>query len=471
MTLELRVLSGTRAGERELFDKPAVTIGRHAMSDLRFDPNAELDVSTRHAELRSADGRWAVYDQASTNGTFVNGERIVGERGLSDGDIVSFGANGPRIEVRGIGVAGMSPPTPRTSVQAELLPKAAPAPAAPRMDTSMRVAVAVKEQTKGMRRVFIGAGAAFVAVAAAGIFYWQQQVSGREHEMAALFAHSESTMVALQRRVDATRPGDAVYAAALKDTLEARKRELAHAREQIAAGTATTGSVSELSKKLDRTALMQQSLSQMDLTKVIERNDAAVAMLASDFDGKFLAGTAFGISAGGLMITNKHVVTTEAGASPQRLMVIFANTNKWLKARIVRVSDEDDLALLQVEAAGSYPVVAGVSRAGGLARVGAPVASIGYPGATDTPMEGTGMNITARTTSTPGTVSKRLDSVIQIDSYAGHGSSGSPLFDSAGNVVGVIYGGAKESNGRIVYAVPAQRLSAFIGSDGGAIVK
>ena len=339
------------------------------------------------------------------------------------------------------------------------------------MDTSMRVAVAVKEQTKGMRRLFIGAGAVFVAVAAAGIFYWQQQVSARERELAALFAHSESTMVALQRRVDATRPGDAAYTAALKDTLDARKRELAQAREQIAAGTATAGSVSELSKKLDRTALMQQSLSQMDLTKVVERNDAAVAMLASDFDGKFLAGTAFGISAAGLMITNKHVVTTEAGASPQRLMVIFANTNKWLKARIVRVSEEDDLALLQVEAAGSYPVVAGVSRVGGLARVGAPVASIGYPGAVDTPMEGTGMNITARTTSLPGTVSKRLDNVIQIDSYAGHGSSGSPLFDSAGNVVGVIYGGAKESNGRIVYAVPAQRLSAFIGSDGGAIVK
>ena len=431
MTLELRVLSGTRAGERAQFETPVVTIGRHAMSNLRFDPNEELDVSTRHAELRSVNGAWTVYDQGSTNGTFVNGERIAGERGLSEGDIVSFGANGPRIEVRGIGVAGMSPPTPRTSVQSELVPKAGPAAAAPRLDTSVRVAVAVQEQTKTMRRVFIGAGAAFLAVAAGGIFYWQRQVSAREHEMATLFAHTESTLVALQQKIDATRPGDAAYTAALKDSLEARKREVAQARQQIAAGTATAGTVSELSKKLDRTALMQQSLSQMDLTKVVERNDAAVAMLASDFDGKFLAGTAFGISAGGLMITNKHVVKSESGAVPQRLMVIFANTNKWLKARIVRVSDEDDLALLQVEAAGSYPVVAGVSRAGGLARVGAPVASIGFPGATDTPMEGTGMNITARTTSTPGTVSKRLDDVIQIDSYAGHGSSGSPLFDSA----------------------------------------
>jgi S1-C subfamily serine protease len=209
----------------------------------------------------------------------------------------------------------------------------------------------------------------------------------------------------------------------------------------------------------------------MDVGKIVDRNDAAVAMIASDFDGKYIAGTAFGITPSGLLVTNKHVVHNEAGVTAQRLMVIFANTDKWLRARIVRLSPDDDLALIQVEAAGRYPVVAGVSRAGELARVGAPVASIGYPGATDTPMEGSGINITARTTSTPGTVSKRLSDVIQIDSYAGHGSSGSPLFDSAGNVVGVIYGGAAESNGRIVYAVPAQKLTAFVGADAMAIIR
>jgi len=86
-------------------------------------------------------------------------------------------------------------------------------------------------------------------------------------------------------------------------------------------------------------------------------------------------------------------------------------------------------------------------------------------------MEGSGMNITASTTSTLGTVSKRLSTVIQIDSYAGHGSSGSPLFDSAGHVVGVIYGGARESAGRIVYAVPAQRIASFLGADGAGVIK
>ena len=460
MTIELRVLSGPRAGTRESFDKPVVAIGRHATSDLRFDPQTELDVSSRHAELRDTGGVWTIHDQGSTNGTYVNGDRIGAERRLSDGDVVSFGAHGPRVEVRGIGDAATVPPTP---VQQG---------GRPRTDTSVRVAAAVEEQTRSMRRAFMIAAGALIAAGAVAFIVWQRQASARERELVTLFAHSESTLSAMQQHsVATTRPGDSTYTEALKQELELNKRELARARDQIAAGTATTGTVSELSKRLDRTAMLQQSLAQMDVARVHDLNDPAVAMLASDFDGKFLAGTAFGITPGGMLITNKHVVRTEAGGAAQRLMVIYANTNKWLRARVVRVSDNDDLALIQVEGGGTFPVVAGVSRAGALARVGAPVASIGYPGATDTPMEGSGLNITARTTSTRGSVSKRLDNVLQIDSYAGHGSSGSPLFDAVGHVVGVIWGGDKESNGRIVYAVPAQRLAAFIASDGGAILK
>lgn len=468
MTLELRVLSGSRAGARAKFDKPLVAVGRDVTSDLRFDPLTDLDVSIRHAAFRGAGGIWTIADQSSTNGTFVNGERITGERRLDAGDVVSFGANGPRVEVRGVGVAA-----PARSFQPEMEPSA-PAPSAnPRMDTSARVAVAVKEQTKSMRRGFMLGGGALIAAGAVAFFFWQRAASAREREMTAIIAHSESVLVALGKKLDAPRPGDTAYTAALKDTLAARKRDLDAVRGQIAAGTATRGAVSDLSKKLERTAEMQQTLEQMDITKVVEANDAAVAMVASDFDGKFVAGTAFGITPGGMLITSRHIVHGESGKPADKVVVVFANTRKWLPARIVRVSDDanDDLALIQIAVAGDYPVVSGVSRIGGLARVGAPVASIGYPGATDTPMEGTGMNITARTTSTPGTVSKRLDNVIQIDSYAGHGSSGSPLFDSAGNVVGVIYGGARESGGRIIYAVPAQRLAAFLGSDGGSILK
>ncbi|MEO7456950.1 MAG: trypsin-like peptidase domain-containing protein [Gemmatimonadaceae bacterium] len=468
MSLEVRVLSGTRAGEREQFDKPVVSIGRHAMSDLRFDPQAELDVSTRHAELRKVDGTWFVRDEGSTNGTFVNEERISEERRLNEGDIVSLGRNGPKLEVHGVGGVGYAPPT---SVQ-PLTPSSAAEAVRPsaRLDTNVRVAVAVKEQTKGLKRAMFAGGGVLLAAIVVAFALYQRSASAREASLMTVIAHSESTLADLQSKLASSRPGDSAYVAALKAELEARKKDIADIRQRVASGTANASSVTELSAKLDRTAVMQQSFSQMDVTKIVSMNDAAVGMVVSDFDGKILAGTAFGITKGGLLVTNRHVVKNDAGPA-QRIVVIFANTRKWIPVKIVRVSDDDDLALLQIEGPGSYPVVAGVSRAGALARVGAAVASIGYPGATDTPMEGKGMDIIARTTSTPGTVSKRLDDVLQIDSYAGHGSSGSPVFDSQGNVVGVIWGGDAESRGRIVYAVPAQRIAAFIGGDGSGVIR
>jgi S1-C subfamily serine protease len=59
-------------------------------------------------------------------------------------------------------------------------------------------------------------------------------------------------------------------------------------------------------------------------------------------------------------------------------------------------------------------------------------------------------------------VSKSVPDVLQIDSYATHGSSGSPVFDEHGHVIGVIWGGLVESKGRIVYAVPAARVTALL---------
>jgi S1-C subfamily serine protease len=68
-------------------------------------------------------------------------------------------------------------------------------------------------------------------------------------------------------------------------------------------------------------------------------------------------------------------------------------------------------------------------------------------------------------------VSKVLDEALQLDAYAAHGSSGSPVFDARGLVVGVVYGGASESNGRIVYAVPAARLIQQLPRDAAGVVR
>ncbi len=459
MTLELRILSGSRAGANERFEKTVVAVGRHALSHLRFDPNIELDVSTKHAELRYVGGEWTLYDEGSTNGTFVNGVRVASQRTLAEGDVINFGANGPKVEVHSIGSAATAS-APPVAPPTEFRPSTTPAASQPgRLDTTVRVAHAVKEQTRSMKRVYIGTVGALVAAGAIGLFLWKQQTDDMRASYEALLTRAESSAAAAQANIGAIRTLDTAYAKKLEEQYVARQAELVRARGMVAAGTARRGDIERLS---------QQISTPMDLTRVNKLNSPAVAFLVGEIDGVPTAGTGFGINAEGLIVTNKHVVRGASGEPATRVAVKLANTNEWLEAKIVRMSDTDDLALIQIVKPGRYPSVSGVSRTGSLAEPGSPIAQIGYPHANDTPMEGSGMDFTARNRISGGVVSKRLDDVLELDSYAGHGASGSPIFDTAGHVVGVVYGGVAESNGRIVLAVPAQRLSNFLGANSGA---
>jgi S1-C subfamily serine protease len=258
---------------------------------------------------------------------------------------------------------------------------------------------------------------------------------------------------------------DSLFARQLAERDSVTAREVAKGRAMAASGSgASAESVAELSQRVTLDTRVRQAITQIDIPRVHDLNDPAVALIASDLEGTFIAGTAFSVSPKGELVTNKHVVRSASGAAPRRIRVLFANTTEWLPAQLVRVSESDDLALIQVEGDRTFPVVAGVSRTGSDTRVGSPIATIGYPHAVDTPMEGSGLNVRAATTTMAGMVSKRLGNVLQIDTYAGKGSSGSPVFDVHGSVVGVIYGGEAESQGRIVYTVPAERLAAFLGA-------
>lgn len=79
---------GPDLGRRTPLPKPPYVVGRDGGADLLIGRDS---VSRRHAEIeRGADGRWAVRDLGSTNGTFVNEERV-GRTHLRDGDQLRFG--------------------------------------------------------------------------------------------------------------------------------------------------------------------------------------------------------------------------------------------------------------------------------------------------------------------------------------------------------------------------------------------
>lgn len=79
-----QVLAPLRESER-------LSVGRRGNVDLLLDFDPE--VSSLHAELERLGDEWVVVDDGlSRNGTFVNGERVVGRRRLRDGDAIRFGA-------------------------------------------------------------------------------------------------------------------------------------------------------------------------------------------------------------------------------------------------------------------------------------------------------------------------------------------------------------------------------------------
>ncbi|MFI1500982.1 FHA domain-containing protein [Streptomyces platensis] len=66
----------------------SLLIGRAPGSGLRLNHET---VSRAHAELRSAGKGWLLRDLGSTNGTCVNGRRVVGEVAVGPGDHIRFG--------------------------------------------------------------------------------------------------------------------------------------------------------------------------------------------------------------------------------------------------------------------------------------------------------------------------------------------------------------------------------------------
>jgi predicted component of type VI protein secretion system len=66
-----------------------VVLGRSRECEVRLP---DVDTSRRHAKIVCAGGRFVLHDLASTNGTFVNGERIQ-QRELRPGDRLRIGAN------------------------------------------------------------------------------------------------------------------------------------------------------------------------------------------------------------------------------------------------------------------------------------------------------------------------------------------------------------------------------------------
>jgi type VI secretion system protein ImpL len=93
----LQHIEGSKKGQAESFESDRIRIGRQPDNDLKFDPQAEREVSGHHAEIIRAGDRFAIKDLQSRNGTFVNSRRVDAPTPLAEGDIIQFSPRGPKV--------------------------------------------------------------------------------------------------------------------------------------------------------------------------------------------------------------------------------------------------------------------------------------------------------------------------------------------------------------------------------------
>src|SRR5436190_12245563 len=85
---QLIMRSGPTPGASFTLEGDQLTVGRDATNEIVIN---DAEISRRHARLTFQGGKYVLEDLGSTNGTFVNGQRLAGPRVLKAGEVVSFG--------------------------------------------------------------------------------------------------------------------------------------------------------------------------------------------------------------------------------------------------------------------------------------------------------------------------------------------------------------------------------------------
>jgi len=170
------------------------------------------------------------------------------------------------------------------------------------------------------------------------------------------------------------------------------------------------------------------------------------------------AGTGFIISADGLILTNKHVVSTEGGE-----YTVVMNDGKKYDATVVDTDPFNDVALVKIDAQNLTTVELGDSDA---LQIGQTVIAIGNTLGEyrNTVTKGVISGLARTVTAGDGRgQSETLEDIIQTDAAINFGNSGGPLLNLAGQVIGV--NTAINQSGQLVgFAIPINQVKKDIDS-------
>src|SRR5438128_9997430 len=90
-----RLILATAEGTQAIELRPINTLGRHPTNSIQL---LDKIVSKEHCVIERRGPQLILRDLGSLNGTYVNGERVVGERPLRHGDDIALGSTRARVD-------------------------------------------------------------------------------------------------------------------------------------------------------------------------------------------------------------------------------------------------------------------------------------------------------------------------------------------------------------------------------------
>jgi len=189
-----------------------------------------------------------------------------------------------------------------------------------------------------------------------------------------------------------------------------------------------------------------------DLRTIAKQTRPAVYLLVlQDEDGNTIgAGTGFSISSEGLLVTNQHVI-----AKAHSIIAKAENGGLFPITRILATDMRNDLALLEIKAKG-LPFLS--LAPDGSAEAGTRIAVVGSP----LGLEGT---LTEGIVSARRHLPKEKRDVLQISAPISQGSSGSPVLDAQGHVIGVASFLLQDGQS-LNFASPSEKLRSLLTKTG-----